>query len=88
MLAPTLIASFTHGNAVGVILEPADAAELFAEDKRPTTWMVRIGPVDADIAANAEFPQDDYELVVRDLRDFLLKKGVRPPAKDFFEPTL
>jgi hypothetical protein len=71
----TLIATFVHGNALGVVLEPRSAA-LLPQKERKDTWRVCIGPLVQEVAIGAEFPRGDFEKVVSDLRKFLLQKGI------------
>jgi hypothetical protein len=77
MQAYTLIAAFVHGNALGVVLEPAGAREHFAPSDLPNTWQVKIGPLVAEAAVGTEFPKEDYKLVIRDLVTFCEEKGIR-----------
>jgi hypothetical protein len=71
----TLIASFVHGNALGVILEPRSAGLLPQKDRKDT-WRVCIGPLVQEVAIGTEFPRGDFKKVVRDLRAFLLERGI------------
>jgi hypothetical protein len=82
MQAYTLIAAFVHGNALGVVLEPAGARGHFAPSDLPNTWQVKIGPLVAEVAIGSEFPKEDYKLVVRDLAKFCEEKGIQCPAGD------
>lgn len=75
MQAYKLIASFVHGNALGVVLEPCYAEDLVDEASLPHTWQVRIGPLTVE-AIGSEFPQSDFEAVVDDLRKFCVQHGI------------
>lgn len=71
----SLIASFIHGNALGVILEPKHVEELPLQE-RPHAWLVRIGPLVAEAAVGTEFPKEDYEKVVQDLVVYCESHGI------------
>ena len=40
-----LIASFVHGNALGVVVQPVDGGSRPPHRKRKDLWQVRIGPL-------------------------------------------
>ncbi|HWB12365.1 MAG TPA: hypothetical protein VG826_24280 [Pirellulales bacterium] len=70
-----IVASFVHGNALGVVLEPKSAADL-PKSQRTALWKVCIGPLIAEVAAMPEFPTGDFTQVVFDLRRFLVSQGI------------
>jgi hypothetical protein len=71
-----LIASFVHGNALGVVLEPTTGMEGLSDETLKTTWQVRIGPLALEAAIGADYPKDDYDAVVRDLKLFCEAHGI------------
>lgn len=73
-----LIVSYVHGNALGVILEPAGAREQYAEDELRKLWQVRIGVLVAEAAIGKEYPKEDFDKVVRDLVAFCKEHGIEP----------
>ena len=75
-----LIASFVHGNALGVVLEPSGTPKDIPLSDLANTWHVRIGPLVPECAIGTEFPKEDYERVVRDLAEFCEMNGIRSPA--------
>jgi len=75
----TLIASFVHGNALGVILEPAGVDQKVDQSARANTWQVKIGPLVPEVAIGTEYPKADFERVVRDLVKFCRANGITPP---------
>ncbi len=84
VLAPNdgsrLVAYFTSGNAVGVVLEPPGSTDL-PEQERQRTWLVKIGVMNAEVAASLPCPAQDFENVIRELRTFLLSKGIEPDGQ-------
>ncbi len=80
-----LIASFVHGNALGVVLEPSYARDQVDEAALPNTWQVRIGPLTVEAAVGAEFPKEDFQAVVDDLAAFcdkhLIDRGLKRTEK-------
>jgi hypothetical protein len=71
----SLIASFIHGNALGVVLEPKHVEELPLQE-RSHAWQVRIGPLVPEAALGTEFPRADYEKVVQDLVVYCESHGI------------
>lgn len=72
-----LIASFVHGNALGVVLEPR-GCESLPKEKRKNLWKVCIGPLVSEVALDLEFPEDDFRNVVKDLTKFCKANRVGP----------
>lgn len=71
-----LIVSFIHGNALGVVLEPSGARETFDPHQLRHLWQVRIGPLVPEVAVGEEFPKEDFERVVDDLKAFCEQHGI------------
>jgi hypothetical protein len=69
-----LMASFVHGNSLGVVLEPRDAADLLNDDERKKTWKVCIGPLLWEAVEEA-YPAENFNLVVNDLVQFCKQHG-------------
>jgi hypothetical protein len=82
MEAYTLIASFVHGNALGVVLQPHGVEKYFADFECKWTWQVRIGPLVPEAAIDTEYPKEDYQHVVDDLVAFCTKHGIQPRGLD------
>jgi hypothetical protein len=70
-----LIFSAVHGNALGVVIEPRGVETLTKQD-RVKTWQVRIGPLVEEAAIGSDYPEDEFDAVVNDLKKFCDQQGV------------
>lgn len=69
------ITTIIHGNAIGVIEEPVLPGGIPPE-RRAECWVVKIGAVDAALAASSPFPEKLFTRVIDDLVAFLKEQGV------------
>lgn len=67
-----VLAEFTSGNALGIIVEP-----LTPDPKTPIhkQQIVKIGPLDPELALRLPFAREDFLKVIEQLRDYLGSTG-------------
>jgi hypothetical protein len=74
-----IVATFTSGNAIGVVDEPV-LHKGVPKSQRGKLWMVKIGVIDKSLADSLPFPREDFERVIRQLHEFVLKES--PPQEE------